>query len=104
MVDDLRERFGRRVREERERRGWTIDALAERAGIAGLTVQRVETGRVSTDLDIVQNIARGLEMAEYELFLEPATPDEIRDRLIERLRALPPDTLVWIRALLDAIR
>lgn len=41
--------FGRNVRELRRVRGWSIDMLAKRAGVAPHTVLRIEQGRPSTE-------------------------------------------------------
>ena len=39
------ERFGRRIRRERERRGWSMRDLGSKCGVNASTILRVEQGR-----------------------------------------------------------
>jgi transcriptional regulator with XRE-family HTH domain len=52
------------VKQFRERRGWTVDELAERAGIAPRTVARIEAGhdaQVSTFIAVAEALGTTLD-------------------------------------------
>ncbi|MFC9292147.1 helix-turn-helix domain-containing protein, partial [Streptomyces sp. NPDC057052] len=47
IVDPLVERIAVRVRAERERRGWTLNELAEASGVSRAMIHRIERGESS---------------------------------------------------------
>lgn len=49
MTDLAHEGFGRKVREERMRRGWSIDEASRRGGASYKTWQRIENGQPIQD-------------------------------------------------------
>lgn len=53
-------RFGQRLRELRDERGWTQDELAERMGCSGSHISAVETGRRSPTLRFAASADRAL--------------------------------------------
>ncbi|RCH69119.1 XRE family transcriptional regulator [Streptomyces sp. SDr-06] len=55
-----RARFGQRLRELRDERGWTQDELAERMGCSGTHISAVETGRRSPTLRFAASADRAL--------------------------------------------
>jgi transcriptional regulator with XRE-family HTH domain len=59
--------FGARVRARRLERGWTIEDLAERAGLHWTYVGQVERGRRNLTLRNVLRLARALEVNAAEL-------------------------------------
>lgn len=61
--------FGRRVRAERESRGWTLRELAARCGVNATTVLRAEQGHDVT-LSIATALAAGLGLPLSALLAE----------------------------------
>jgi transcriptional regulator with XRE-family HTH domain len=61
------ERFGKRLKALRERRGLTQEALAAKAGVARAYVARLEIGRHDPSLSRLQVLARALGMKVSKL-------------------------------------
>jgi transcriptional regulator with XRE-family HTH domain len=59
--------FGRRLRELRRARGWTLMQLAERSGVAISTISKAERGIMALTYDRMLQLARGIgvDMAEF---------------------------------------
>jgi transcriptional regulator with XRE-family HTH domain len=57
-----------RVRFWRERRGLSVRALAEEAGVSYVTVVRIETGRLSPTVAMLQKLAQALEITVRDFF------------------------------------
>jgi transcriptional regulator with XRE-family HTH domain len=100
----LRVLFGQRVRELRTRRGFSLEALGERAGVDDKYLQAVETARQNASVDIVEKIAAGLGVSIVDLFTfseeAAASPKE---RISKSLGALGEDDLQKIAIVLEAI-
>ena len=58
--DGIRKRIGDRLRELRTMRGLTFEQLAEVTGLKPNSIARIEDGRFSVNLDILQVIANAL--------------------------------------------
>lgn len=53
--------IGRRIKEERDRKGMSLQDIADLTGVARSTVQRYETGRIAKiKLPVIESIARSL--------------------------------------------
>ncbi|MCC5987891.1 MAG: helix-turn-helix transcriptional regulator [Pararhodobacter sp.] len=65
--DHDRAEFGRRLRELRRARGWTLAQLAERSGVAISTISKAERGVMALTYDRMLQLARGIgvDMAEF---------------------------------------
>lgn len=65
--DGQRAEFGRRLRELRRARGWTLAELAERSGLAISTISKAERGVMALTYDRMLQLARGIgvDMAEF---------------------------------------
>jgi len=61
-------RFGLRLRQLRESKGMSQQALADEADIAKTTLQRIELARIVTNLDIILVLAKALEISPEEFF------------------------------------
>lgn len=59
--------FGRRLREERQKRGMTLEDLAEASGITWSYIAQVEVGRRNVSVDNMHLLAAGVGMALREL-------------------------------------
>jgi len=59
--------FGRRLRELRHKRGWTLAQLAERSGVAISTISKAERGVMALTYGRMLQLARGIgvDMAEF---------------------------------------
>ena len=51
-----------RLLEWRERRGYTLRALGERAGVSYVTVARIESGDMSPTVETLVKLARALDI------------------------------------------
>ncbi len=60
-------RLGRRMHELRARRGWTQDALAERAGVSKAMISKVERGENNPTLVVAAKIAEALGLTMSQL-------------------------------------
>jgi transcriptional regulator with XRE-family HTH domain len=58
--DDVQIEIGKKIREIRTRLGLSIRELAERVGISYLTMQRIETDKISPSIALLANIASRL--------------------------------------------
>lgn len=70
MEQAEQERFGRWVKEERERRGMSGRQLAERAGVSSSTVSRVEGEGMNLSADKVKQIAAALDVPDLFALIE----------------------------------
>jgi transcriptional regulator with XRE-family HTH domain len=59
--------FGQHLRQLREARGWSQQALADEANVSKPTVYRIETARYSVTLDVLVSLAQALEIPLAEL-------------------------------------
>jgi len=57
-----------RLREWRERRGYSVRGLAERAGVAFGTVHRIETGQMSPTVAMLVKLAKALDIDVRDFF------------------------------------
>ena len=54
--------LAQRLREERRLRGWTLDDLAERAGVSKSLLSKIERDQVSPSFRALKSLADGLEL------------------------------------------
>lgn len=64
---DIRKKFGERVRELREGRGWSQEDLAEVSGLHRTYVSGIERGTRNPTLLIIQRLANAFESRPAEL-------------------------------------
>ena len=62
---DVRKKFGKRLRDLREERGWSQEEFADRAGLHRTYVSAVERGIRNPTLSVLEQLANalGLSMA-----------------------------------------
>jgi transcriptional regulator with XRE-family HTH domain len=65
--EDIRIRFGRRLRKLRNRRGWTQVQMAERLGLDRSYLADVERGKRNVSLVNLQIIAKGFDLTPSKL-------------------------------------
>ena len=85
--------IGKRVREERSRRGMTRKILARDSGVSERYLAQLEAGQGNPSVLVVRDIASALDLPiEKLVFNGPETPIELV-HLVEYLRTLPADDL-----------
>jgi transcriptional regulator with XRE-family HTH domain len=94
--------FGREVRRRRLERGWTLDALADAAGLTPNFIGGVENGRRNPSLTSMARIAKGLSVHLAELLGMPELSPEtvVAARL---LIALPGEVRAPVASALSAL-
>lgn len=75
-MNDVHTRLGARVREARTRRGWTQEALGERAGLSYKFIGEIERGTGNPTVESVNQIADALSVDVGELFQREETERE----------------------------
>jgi transcriptional regulator with XRE-family HTH domain len=97
-----RELFGRRIRGLRKKRGWSIEALATKAGINDKYLGSVERGLQAASLDTIEKIAAGLGVEIYELFVRDLSTKDLRARAAALLKEPKEGDLQRIIRILEA--
>ena len=65
----LIETFGRNVRQARKDKGWTQEQLAFEAGVKRAYLSEVENGQRNVSLDVVEKLAKALEIPANSLLM-----------------------------------
>jgi transcriptional regulator with XRE-family HTH domain len=71
---DITSRLARRVRELRDAKGFTLDALAERSGVSRSNISLIERGQSSPTAAVLDKLAAGLGVTLASLFEDDASP------------------------------
>ena len=80
----LKEIFGKNVSKHRERRGWSQEKLAEKAGVSRNTISDIENGDKFARAKTLTSMAKAFETEVYELLKpEGILPDKPSDILAE---------------------
>ena len=69
IVDDTGARIARRLRVERDARGWSLADLAERAGVAKATISKIEREETSPTAVILVRLAGAFDLTLAGLLL-----------------------------------
>ena len=62
MASSLMPRIGRNVRRERQRRGWTQQQVADKAGTSRIYVAQIEGGAKEISIDMLGRLAAALRV------------------------------------------
>lgn len=65
-----------RVREHRERHGWSQGELAARLGVSRQTINAVETGRYDPSLPLALRLSKLFGRAVPDLFIDDWEPEQ----------------------------
>lgn len=68
---DLKHTFGKNLKYYRYAKCLTQAKLAEQVGVSVNYLGRLERGKHSADFDVIEKIAKVLNIKPFELFLEP---------------------------------
>lgn len=79
--------LGSRIRLARKERRWTIEQLAERVGVAHVTISKVERGDLNVAVGTVFEAATVVGVPLFDL--EPTRRTLEADRVADRLALLP---------------
>jgi transcriptional regulator with XRE-family HTH domain len=63
-----RPNLGRIIHEQRRRRGWTLDTMSQRTGLAVSTLSKVENQQMGLSFDALVRLANGLDISFEALF------------------------------------
>lgn len=72
--------LGRRVRELRKARDWTLEQAAKEAGLARSTLSKIENGQMSPTYEALKKLAVGLQISVPQLFTPPSR-DQVNGRM-----------------------
>jgi transcriptional regulator with XRE-family HTH domain len=67
MPDNIRLRFGKRLRTLRQKRGWTQLQLGEKLGLDRGYISDIENGKRNVSLEVLEIIAQGFELSVSRL-------------------------------------
>lgn len=67
LVDQIPQAVGRRVRDGRSERGWTLDQLAERSGVSRRMIVNVESGTSNASIATLLRLATALHVSLADL-------------------------------------
>lgn len=65
--DGLNARIGQKVRQERERRGWSLTDLAENSGVSRAMINKVERGESSPTATLLARLSGAFDMSMSQL-------------------------------------
>ena len=105
MADAPRRTVGEWVRELRGRRGWSLQTLAQRAGISKAYLLKLEKSEANPTEEVIKRLATALEVRAALLLGEGPAEDEGGHQLSDSLREFvdtdkpEPDLLAAMRAL-----
>ena len=69
MGKEIRQKFGKRLRQLRKQKDWTQEELAERADIAYKHIQRLESKNPSpVKIDTIEKLAKAFKISISRLF------------------------------------
>jgi transcriptional regulator with XRE-family HTH domain len=76
---DINLRIARQLRQLRDARGWSLDALAERSGVSRSNISLIERGQSSPTATVLDKLSAGLGVTVATLFeeAEPAGPQPL---------------------------
>jgi transcriptional regulator with XRE-family HTH domain len=69
IVDDVSDRIARRLRLERDSRGWSLADVAERSGVSKATISKIERAEVSPTAVVLVRIAGAFDLTLAGLML-----------------------------------
>ncbi|MFH8135802.1 helix-turn-helix domain-containing protein [Pantoea osteomyelitidis] len=68
--DKLNARIGQKVRQERERRGWSLTELAENSGVSRAMIHKIESGKSSPTATLLARLSGSFDMSMSQLLAQ----------------------------------
>src|SRR3979411_3541167 len=69
IMDEVSDRIARRLRLERDSRGWSLADLAERSGVSKATISKIERAEVSPTAVVLVRLASAFDLTLAGLML-----------------------------------
>jgi len=82
-MTSLRDILAHNLKEKRKNCGFSQEKLAEMVGVSIHHIATIETSRNYPTLDLVERMAKALNIEIYELFINPLSPPEEMEKLYE---------------------
>jgi len=82
-MTSLREIFAYNLKKKRKNCGFSQAELAEALNVSTHHVATIETARNSPTFDLVERMAKALDIEVFELFINPLSPPEEMERLYQ---------------------
>lgn len=92
IIDDLGDRLARRLRLERDIRGWSLADLAERSGVSKATISKIERAEVSPTAIVLVRLASAFDLTLAGLMLRAESQGERVSRAAEQPVWRDPET------------
>ncbi|HZO24756.1 MAG TPA: helix-turn-helix transcriptional regulator, partial [Chloroflexota bacterium] len=92
IVDDTSTRIARRLRLERDARGWSLADLAERSGVAKATISKIEREEMSPTAVILVRLAGAFDLTLAGLLLRAEGGGERLSRAADQPTWRDPET------------
>jgi transcriptional regulator with XRE-family HTH domain len=80
IVDDFGQRLARRLRRERERRGWSLSDLADRAAVSRSMVSKIERAQASPTAALLGRLSGAFGMTMSSLLESDPAPQRLMRR------------------------
>lgn len=62
--------LGTKLRQMRQQKGWTLDEMSARSGLAKSTLSKIENDKLSPSFEVIQKLTTGLDIDVPQLFVE----------------------------------
>ena len=82
-MTSLRDIFAHNLKKKRQNCGFSQAKLAEMVNVSTHHIATIETARNYPTLDLVERMAKALEIEIYELFINPLSAHEEMERLYQ---------------------
>ena len=92
---NLKNLFGRRIRELRKKAGLTQEELSCRVDVDSKSISRIETGKFLPSLDLLYRLSRVFNVEYYEMLMFGHHKDivDLRKECLEILDAMPDEKM-----------
>src|SRR3982750_2296893 len=91
-IDDFSQRLARRLRLERDSRGWSLADLAERSGVSKATISKIERVEVSPTAVVLVRLAAAFDLTFAGLMLRAEARSDRVTRASEQPVWRDPET------------
>jgi transcriptional regulator with XRE-family HTH domain len=92
IIDDTGPRIARRLRLERDARGWSLADLAERSGVSKATISKIERDEMSPTAVLLVRLAGAFDLTLAGLLLRAEAPQDRFSRAADQPVWRDPDT------------
>jgi len=82
---NIREILANNIKENRRKCGFSQEKLAEKAGISTPFLAMIEVSRKFPTPNVLDQLAGALNIKTYQLFTIPPSPDDIMERLYQKV-------------------